>query len=84
MDKLSDKYKTGLVVVLLAVATLAVYWQVQNHNFIDFDDDLYVTDNDNVQAGLTWKGIKWAFTTKPTIGILLYGYHTCWIASFMA
>jgi Tfp pilus assembly protein PilF len=28
--------------------------------FIDFDDDLYVTANPYVRAGLTWTGLKWA------------------------
>ena len=47
----------------LVIVTLAVYWQVLNHDFVDFDDDIYVTENPHVQKGLTIEGIKWAFTT---------------------
>jgi protein O-mannosyl-transferase len=47
----------------LAVATLAVYGQVASHQFIGFDDQAYIRNNPMVTAGLTWKGIVWAFTT---------------------
>jgi protein O-mannosyl-transferase len=46
------------------VATFYVYSQVQSHQFINFDDDLYITNNINVQAGLTSKSYIWAFTTS--------------------
>ena len=51
-----------LVCLLLIAATLAVYWQVRNHQFANLDDDLYVTENRYVQAGLTHEGVIWAFT----------------------
>jgi Tfp pilus assembly protein PilF len=48
--------------VALATITLAVYWPVHNYEFIDFDDDAYVFENANVQSGLSWQNVKWAFT----------------------
>jgi len=45
------------------VATIVVYGQVKDYEFIDLDDDRYVIDNTNVQTGLTLKSIAWAFTT---------------------
>ena len=59
-----NKSQVIWVCVLLAVVTFAVYWQVVNHDFIDFDDDLYVTRNLYVRDGLTLKGIHWAFSFK--------------------
>ncbi len=50
------------VCLLLVILTLSVYWQVNNHAFINFDDDVYVTDNHNVQAGLTLEGLRFAFS----------------------
>ena len=47
----------------MALATLAVYWPVKNHEFIKYDDDKYITDNRNVQSGLNPESIRWAFTT---------------------
>lgn len=52
-----------VVCLFLVIATVTAYWQVRNHGFVNYDDDLYVTNNRNVQAGLTWDGVKWAFTT---------------------
>ncbi len=51
-----------MVCLVLVIATLAVYWQVRNHSFLNFDDGLYVTDNYHVRAGLSWEGVKWALT----------------------
>jgi tetratricopeptide (TPR) repeat protein len=52
-----------LICLLLAGAALIPYIQVRDHTFITFDDDLYITANSLVRAGLTWEGVKWACTT---------------------
>lgn len=52
-----------LICVVLSVITIAVYWQVLHFDFINFDDPKYVTENPNVQQGLTWDSVRWAFTT---------------------
>jgi len=48
---------------LLLAVTLVVFWQTLGHEFINYDDDKYVTGNANVQAGLTRDSIAWAFTS---------------------
>ena len=53
-----------LVCVLLAAVTLAVFWQVRLHDFINYDDQDYVTANAPVQRGITWEGLLWAFQTN--------------------
>jgi tetratricopeptide (TPR) repeat protein len=55
-------HRYPLVCILLAAATFAVYSPVRNHEFVQYDDDIYVTENPNVQSGLTWQSIKWAST----------------------
>src|SRR5208283_5006493 len=52
-----------MVCLGLLAAIAAVYWPVARFNFINFDDPLYVTGNDHVKPGLTWDGLRWAFTT---------------------
>jgi tetratricopeptide (TPR) repeat protein len=47
----------------LTVSTLLVFWQVCNFDFVSYDDNYYVYDNPNIQAGITLKSVKWAFTT---------------------
>src|SRR5271167_1439801 len=59
----SPRTRTLLIGLLLALATLAVYYPVHRHPFLNYDDTLFVTENDQVQAGLTWLTVKWAFTT---------------------
>jgi hypothetical protein len=52
-----------IICLFLIVATTSVFWQVGSHDFVNYDDNQYITENQHVQAGLTWKGIAWAFTT---------------------
>ena len=47
------KHRDILVCLFLVMATLAVYWQVQNYDFVNFDDYKYVAENRHVQEGLT-------------------------------
>ena len=58
----TKKPSAFIVCTLLAIVTVALYWPVTQHAFIDFDDDDYITDNPMVKAGLTWPGVIWAFT----------------------
>jgi tetratricopeptide (TPR) repeat protein len=49
--------------LFLAVITVAAFEQVRTCAFIDFDDNVYVTENLYVQSGLTLRGLIWAFKT---------------------
>ena len=51
------------ICVLLLLAILAVYGQVRSHDFVNYDDPRYVTQNPQVRGGLTWHGLVWAFTS---------------------
>lgn len=54
---------TTLVCFALAVAALAVYWPVQQHEFVNFDDFEYIVNNPHVRPGLSAEGVGWAFTS---------------------
>jgi len=62
MLQTSGKYSVA-VGLLLVLLTLAVYAPALRHGFINYDDDRYVTGNPQVQAGLRWGTVIWAFTT---------------------
>ena len=62
MRDLSKKSKLVLITALLIILTFGVFWQVRTHDFINFDDGVYVKENPHVQFGLSLQGIKWAFT----------------------
>jgi tetratricopeptide (TPR) repeat protein len=54
------------VCLILVAVILFAYWQVHSFGFVNYDDNIYVTDNPHVRAGLNRHSISWAFTT--TIG----------------
>jgi len=90
MKRFSYTYRDLLVGLCLIAGTLAVYWQVGNYDFINFDDDLYVADNSYVKAGLTAESISWAFTSSDCanwhplvwlsymVGCEIYGPNPGW------
>ena len=49
--------------LVLALVTLAVFWQVRGYDFINLDDEQYVTHNPHVRGGLTAGNLTWALTT---------------------
>ena len=53
-----------IICLLLVVVTLAVYWQVQDNDFVHYDDGVYVTENTHVHKGVTFDGLTWAFTSS--------------------
>jgi tetratricopeptide (TPR) repeat protein len=59
--KLTKNQLSALICLALALVTTALYWPMTHHNFVNFDDDDYITNNSHVQAGLTWAGVIWAF-----------------------
>ncbi len=62
MSKLSNQRYVLLIYVLLAIATFAVYSQLHKNDFINYDDDIYVTKNPHVTSGLNRQSVVWAFT----------------------
>ena len=48
---------------LLLVTTLALYWRIGGNEFLNYDDNVYVTANENIRAGLTGRTLVWAFTS---------------------
>jgi protein O-mannosyl-transferase len=63
MNKKTGNQDCRLVFVclFLVLVTLLPYWQVKNFEFVNYDDDKYVTVNRHVTGGLTIENIKWAF-----------------------
>ena len=52
------------VCAALVLACVAIYGQTLSHEFVNYDDTLYVTKNVQVQAGLNLNSIVWAFVTE--------------------
>ena len=63
MRKSFDIPRALPICLFLIITTLAVFWQVKDHAFINYDDKLYVAENPQVWAGFTIESLKWAFTS---------------------
>ena len=62
MFRMSQKRKKLILYIILIFITLAVYWQVNQFDFISLDDSRYVTQNIHIQSGITKDTIRWTFT----------------------
>lgn len=58
-----NKFKVALICLFLVMATITVYCQVAEFEFINFDDTTYITENINIQNGFSLDSVSWAFTT---------------------
>ena len=54
-----SRFPVWLPAVLLALLTLALYWPATRHEFVGYDDGLYVLENPHVTSGLTLDNVKW-------------------------
>ena len=68
MNRIQQARRVLLICLLLAGATLALYWPARLFDYVDYDDNILVTDNAVVKSGLNWTSVRWALT-KPVIGI---------------
>jgi len=50
-----------LLAAALVLLTLATFWPVLGHDFVNYDDDKYILENPTVRAGLSAANVKWAF-----------------------
>ena len=59
---LNDRWLVPGVCIFLAAIIWVVFGQTLRHEFVNYDDDLYVYENPTVTRGLSLKGVEWAFT----------------------
>jgi len=57
------RFPVWLMALLLVLVTIALYWPATGHDFLNYDDDVYVVDNTHVTSGLTLENARWAFRT---------------------
>ena len=51
-----------MLYLALAVITFAVFFQVRNFDFVNYDDNKYVTENRHILTGFSRENIVWLFT----------------------
>jgi Flp pilus assembly protein TadD len=60
---LQKRLPAAIVCLGLVLLAAAVYSRGLTHDFVNYDDPFFVTDNPDVKAGLTWKGAAWSFSS---------------------
>ncbi|MFH1148522.1 MAG: tetratricopeptide repeat protein [Pseudomonadota bacterium] len=60
---MNPRLKQTLICLTLITLTCTAFWQIGDLGFVNYDDNLYVTDNPHVKTGLSLKGMVWAFTS---------------------
>jgi protein O-mannosyl-transferase len=60
--KVAAPYRSILVCALLGAITLTAYGPAMRCEFVNFDDDYYITENPHIQGGLSPAGVEWAFS----------------------
>ncbi|MFH1812415.1 MAG: tetratricopeptide repeat protein [Pseudomonadota bacterium] len=69
MDSVGLPIPLWAVAAVLVALVCLVFGPAIGHGFTVYDDRAYLIDNAVVSKGLTWEGIRWAFTTR---------YHSHW------
>ena len=67
------------VAIVLAVGTGLLFAQVAGHQFLHYDDNVYVTENPLVLGGVSWRGVVWAFTSPEA----WYGFPLDWLSHML-
>jgi protein O-mannosyl-transferase len=79
MQEFSKKQMTVAICLALAAGTIALYSPIVGHDFLNYDDDAYITQNPHVTSGLSWINIVWAFTS----GYAANWHPLTWISHMM-
>ena len=57
------RYYSLMICAVLVIMNITLFGPVRNHEFINLDDNVYITENAQVREGITPRGILWAFTS---------------------
>ena len=63
MKQKSKKIRVFFICVALVLVNIIAYEPMRHNDFVDYDDKPYVTENPDVQAGLTRESVVRAFTS---------------------
>ena len=67
-----------IIIIFLIVASCIAFGRIAGNDFINFDDNGYVTENNDVQSGFNPGSIKWAFTA-----VVVGNWHPLTVLSHM-
>ncbi len=62
-NQINNKSKLFFYLLSLAIFLTLLFWNAKSFDFLNFDDNIYVTQNRHVTSGMSDENFKWAFTT---------------------
>lgn len=77
MNNNINKYSISIIHLIIVLLVISIYYQVKKHEMIIFDDDIYF-ENKNVKNGITFEGIRWAFSFEKKRGT--YWHPLTWLS----
>jgi tetratricopeptide (TPR) repeat protein len=78
---LSRNWSVSLLCAFLLLLVFSVYRPALSSGFINYDDEIYVTANPRVQAGITGDGLAWAFAQVH--GEQTYWHPLTWVSHML-
>ncbi|MGD0021120.1 MAG: tetratricopeptide repeat protein [Smithellaceae bacterium] len=66
MTDFKIKHEHIIISLMLIILVLAVYWNVQYYEFVNYDDSLYVYDNYIIRSGINIENLIYAVTDIHT------------------
>jgi len=77
--KLPPLFTKAIFLCAIAGLTIFFYWNIKDHQFLNFDDNVYVWSNHYVKNGFSLENIKWAFTFNE----LSYWHPLTWLSHML-
>jgi Tfp pilus assembly protein PilF len=74
----SPALRTTAVCLILFLGTAVLFSRAVVYGFTNYDDPSYVTANPHVQGGLSWAGLRWAFTGRTD-----YWHPLTWLSHML-
>ena len=75
---MKKKYTYFIIIFLIAVSCVA-FCRIAGNDFINYDDNEYITENYQIQSGINLQTLKWAFTTT----YCSYWHPLTWISHML-
>ena len=69
------------IYLFLILVTFVAFEQVRQNDFVSYDDDNYVSENKNVNKGINFESVAWAFTSLH--GEISYWHPLTWLSHML-
>ena len=79
---ISSRSLQYIIFIFLILGTCFAYQDIHKNKFINFDDNIYVTENQHVKEGISFKNIIWAFNINDR-NDKVYWHPLTWLSHML-